>query len=848
MDVDCCDVLDWQQVVVADVAIVGTKARNLATARHLGFDTPWMFVVASTELESFVNERSIAATLNRIDETADLALDSECLDKALHDLRAQILARPFSASNIAEIEAQLSRFASAKLRYAVRSSVNVEDGRVASFAGMFESILDCSSVEAVLSAIRSCQASAYTARVAMYCQKNGVKLADLRVSALICEMVGGRVRDGAYRSDISGITFTSDPVSRAVDVMRVEAVPGLGDRLAGGSVNASSFLIPSSRENRDELLTKRQLERLGRICLRLRHAFGNGDEDLDVEWTFDGQVFYVLQVRPDTTPPRRSVSRSLSQPNIWSNANLVEILPGIASPLTWSVMRPNIRWGMLEAQRAVERNIYQDVSITRRFKGRAYLNTAALQWIHFDTFAIPPSQTTRDLGGDQPEIELPPGRSLTRLRRRNRIKVALILARLPGALADHAKVSEQLWEKSRPGITRLQTGEELAALWQEAERALDALPFMLLSSIGTMWSNWARKVLPTSLRARDDDLLDVLLASSGDIAGAEYARAIEAMVSASGTNEFDEAVAAFRARFGHRGFGELELANPRWGEQIDQLVSGFRSIAAQRMERHSTIVSDAEEARKTIFAPQRWLFNQLLSRARRGFRLREDAKSVKVRLVGVLRAVALEVGRRIAEKHSIEAHDVFALGKEDLISFLLGEWDGSGVRNRVAAARNWVGEMQSLAAPPSVIQDEFVDHLVGIRPDIPSVSSGFRGIGVSPGIGEGAARVISGPSDFGDLKKGDIIVADAVDPGWTPLLFAGGGLVAGCGGYLSHIAIVARELGLPAVMNIGNSLSQIASEDVVRVDGSRGLVEILEKFESGARFRDVVEDKVAVGS
>jgi pyruvate,water dikinase len=103
----------------------------------------------------------------------------------------------------------------------------------------------------------------------------------------------------------------------------------------------------------------------------------------------------------------------------------------------------------------------------------------------------------------------------------------------------------------------------------------------------------------------------------------------------------------------------------------------------------------------------------------------------------------------------------------------------------------------------------------------------MRGIGCSPGVVEGRARVLREPADAEQLQPGEILVAPHTDPGWTPLFLTSRAVVTEIGGFLSHGATVAREYGVPAVFNVTGATHQIQTGDTLRVDGVRGTVSII---------------------
>jgi pyruvate,water dikinase len=105
----------------------------------------------------------------------------------------------------------------------------------------------------------------------------------------------------------------------------------------------------------------------------------------------------------------------------------------------------------------------------------------------------------------------------------------------------------------------------------------------------------------------------------------------------------------------------------------------------------------------------------------------------------------------------------------------------------------------------------------------------FRGLPASAGVVEGLARVLFGEGEMGDLEPGEVLVVHTTDVGWTPLFLLAAGVVSELGGPLSHAAVVAREFGVPSVVNIEGVTRAIKTGDRVRVDGGTGVVERVER-------------------
>ena len=104
----------------------------------------------------------------------------------------------------------------------------------------------------------------------------------------------------------------------------------------------------------------------------------------------------------------------------------------------------------------------------------------------------------------------------------------------------------------------------------------------------------------------------------------------------------------------------------------------------------------------------------------------------------------------------------------------------------------------------------------------------LKGYAASPGVVEGVAKVLRSINDFGEIKEGDILVAPITHPSWSPLFSKISAAVSDIGGTMSHMAIVAREYGMPAVVGTGEATKRIQNGQRLRVDGDRGVVTILE--------------------
>ena len=198
------------------------------------------------------------------------------------------------------------------------------------------------------------------------------------------------------------------------------------------------------------------------------------------------------------------------------------------------------------------------------------------------------------------------------------------------------------------------------------------------------------------------------------------------------------------------------------------------------------------------------------------------AKSSYVRAFDVARAMTRRIGQLLLKEKRIDAlDDVFYLTVEELCGAMPGN-----ARELIKLRRQRRSHYMALTLPGEwkgmpqpIIAKQFSDKS----------STAIRGTGVSPGVIVGRARVLLTP-DFAVVEPGEILVSPTTDPSWSSVMFISSGLVVDIGGALSHAAIVARELGIPCVVNTQDGSRRLFTGDLIRVDGSLGSIEILERF------------------
>jgi phosphohistidine swiveling domain-containing protein len=308
-----------------------------------------------------------------------------------------------------------------------------------------------------------------------------------------------------------------------------------------------------------------------------------------------------------------------------------------------------------------------------------------------------------------------------------------------------------------------------------------------------------------------------------------------------GASCFLEAWDAFMVEHGHHCRGELEFYNARWAEQPDYVLgivrgylesdAGKDPVAAHAA--HSALADEAaDECRKALRNPlKRYLFERALRWGRASVRSRENVKSEAVRWLASIRRALLVLGERLAEGGSLrEPDDIFFLTYEEIGALVNGSAGAPAERpsepHALIDTRRAEYDRLSKLSPPPMVIGEWDESAAAW--DVSSETTTLRGISVSAGVVRGPARVFLSADTDETVLPGEILVAPFTDPGWTPYFVPAAGIVMDMGGMLSHGSIIAREYGIPAVVNVGPATRIITTGQLIEVDGDTGEVRILE--------------------
>ena len=867
--------------LVADDALarrknVGGKAARLAWLRRHGFRVPETWVVP---------HKAFAAALRELPPSCEpksllrAATGKSAYGRAA-EARQEILSVPLPSALEDEIEQLWARESSrAPWGFAVRSSATCEDGALVSMAGLAETVLGVRGPQAMRDAIRRVWASIASGRALSYLATHGVR--DVGMAVVIQPMVEAvaagvmftrRPRGPDERIVNAGFGLGSPVVDGVTtpDMLRVAPDGTIIEQTVARKLRAtvitSNGVEDVATESPDEpALSSAHVVELAAIAQKLEQI---ENVPWDVEFACTSADVWVVQARHVT---------GLGFPDggdattVWSSANVGEALPGVATPFTWSVAGAYSESGFRKAFGTLGCSVPKTARLVGNVHGRFYLNLSQFMQIAAQVPWLDP-RTLVELGGGSGGEEL-----ASQVREVSRggfyARLPLTATRL---LKQQVRLDQQVlaFEEEAERAHRDHNALDLAILPDEGvarkirdvqallERTGDVMLTCASSALGThiLLKGVLARVEPSGAERLAHDLTRGIrdLESARPAIGVmrivnlarrdpDAHRVLEqegATVEALPEGPTRRALVSFLELYGDRAVRDAELSTPRWREDPRPVLAMIRialrgdarDVEPQLAKAKAAADSDMAQLGPRLNLAESTVVRHMVARAQKAARLRERMRTWVTRVLGMLREVALDADRRLlrlvpdlaADWTALRqggsplaaVHSVFFLTVDEVVEALRSS--RTDLAPLVRARRAEHARDRARPDPPATF--------IGAPPPVQLPPSGghlFKGTPASSGTVEGKARVLLSAAEMTTLEPGEILVVHTTDVGWTPLFCIAAGVVTELGGPLSHAAVVARELGVPSVVNVDGITRALRTGDRVRLDGDTGVVERL---------------------
>lgn len=848
------------QVSQEHLYAAGGKGVNLGELIKQGFPVPPGFIVAAQENAVFLDGLDIPAN-------DDIPADTEAF---LADIRTKILATPLNQSLLDEIKRHHEILAVTRpsdLVYAVRSSATAEDLADASFAGQHDTYYYVAA-DSIGSMVKKCWASLWSNAAFSYRHTQGIEHRTVYMAVVVQEMV---------RSGVSGVTFTADPVSGNNSIIITESSWGMGAAIVDGRVSPDQYLIDKASNKltsikisdkkfmvparlepdqgarlvevpanlrRMKSLTDEQVAEIAVLATRAEAHFGSPQ---DLEWAIqDGQLF-LLQSRPITIMG----SAEEDEP-----AGRYILFKPIAENFTDPLM-------------PLTEDILVDlVPMMKVIYGRVYVNFNHVRSL------IPLKMSDEDITrlgylsepkNQNPAISIPRMLMLGTVLFFNYLAMG-VFNRRTAAMPDDFMASYRQYANQTARDQTITAPNALINLFLKFRFFepvgnmvllvnLVAPRYMLMLRLTrTLLLRWTPQFSADTASLLCSGTEGVLSTQMGrDILGlAKIAKknttvcellknkqpkdTVQAIRDSREGGEFISALTEFLAMHGHRALKEFELNSVRWEEDPSPVLGMVRNylLVDTNLEQADSSIKAQRESLKqqvrdelralpyeALGNPRTRLIEALIKQTKYYMKLRENSRFYHIMAFYAVRLKILKIEQELLSKKIMKCKDdIFYLRWNEVVQLQAGESDWTDVEDTIRARRMEHIRRGKMVPPKTIgMDEEEIEEYDNEK--------ALSGQGASPGRYEGIARVIMDPATDNEIEPGEILIAPYTDPAWTPLFLTASAAVIEVGSYLSHAGTIAREYGMPCVVDVANCTSKITTGTRISVDGSNGKVTIL---------------------
>jgi pyruvate,water dikinase len=752
----------------------GNKANSLLFLHRYGFNIPVSFLVTTHAYERFLKERSAL----------------------LDELRKEAMKLP-------------------DLTYAVRSSTNAEDSKDFSYAGQFQTLMNIHGTENIVKAVHEVWSSASLLIDNEYLRKT--KISSLKCGVIIQEMISSR---------LAGVSFSRNPVTNQNEIV-IEAVEGYGEDLVQKGITPLRWrirkdIVYEGNESHHYFSVIRQV---ASDTVRLKRYFGS---HIDIEWAHDGKKLYYLQLRQITG--RKDLQ-------IYSNKMAKEMLPGQIKALVWSVNIPMVNGTWIKLLSEITGTLdVKPEDLAKPFYYQTYFNVVALGKIFSEFGMSADSLEYLMMRNDNSKPSFKPGLKTLKHTFRiirfinNKLRFEKTFLKDYSTLkAKYGQINELLNEEFNINSYH----NIYSTLFTEGKRL--AYLNIMIPMLMSLYNKRLKKQL--AKENLDYDNLDFRqdfpqLISYTPLPSIQRIKKLidnlpenlkEQCVSLEKLRTVKEAesiiieIDSLLKDFGHLSESGNDFSFPKWEEKPELVFNLIMNSSAAEHGSRLYTLKDLQKNGLKIRPSLRRIYKKAGN-----FKVyREQISSLFIYGYGQFRKLFIKLGKDMKGRGIIDsAYDIFYLRKEE-IDAALEKIETSQInryKDIIQKRKNEMEETKDIVLPTVIYGEE-----------APILERGkvknHSGISTSSGTYSGKTRVVQRTDDFDAVMKGDILLIPFSDVSWTPILAKAGAIVSETGGMLSHCSIIAREMGIPALVSVENACA-LGSGLTATVDGSNGVLTI----------------------
>ena len=729
-----------------------------------------------------------------------------------------------------QLLSELFLFLEDNKKYAIRSSGIDEDSKTSSFAGIHESFLNVEK-EDVISKIFEVYNSAFSQRAIDYRTMNNLDTKNIKMSVIIQEMVD---------ADFAGVINTINPITNNPDEIVICVDRGLGEKIVDGTSDGSVYTINGKNikvEGKD-ILTKKQIKKIIKFTNEIQSKTNRFQ---DIEFAIKNNKIYFLQTRDITTYQNINPHKRIG---FIDNSNIIESYYGEVSPLTYSFVKDVYRDVYTCTLRAgkVRKKIMNALApslseMLYYYNNRIYYNMKS--WYHV-TSIFPFKKSTSYMENMMGVKSSSNDFKRVKMNIFDMLKLGFLFI---SKVMNIEKLSNKFIDKFNDVVMPYYgkeinlSNDELKQLFYQIEREITndfSIPIINDCAVMIFYGMLKEKVNKMKIPNKED-LISKCISNNGNVESCGSSTYLEAIAEKINKNdvldndfktmEIDELynkyhhensiiyddIMNYILKYGSRVTDELKMETVTMIEDHKMIYRYLKNIVA--LEKEKTIQNETTD----IEIPRK--LKSLSKLTKKYIRNRERLRLKRTYIYSVVRNIFLCFGRNLKKENKIkEVEDVFYPTKKEL-------FEGIDDYQEVIEIR----KKERLVSEQTSYHDRYVfyDDNKVLAVSNNNISEGLNGIPSGAGIVTGEVTIMNSNKDY--LKKGNIIVTKRTDPGWISLFPITSGLVVEHGSMLSHSFVVAREMGLPAVVGVVDATKKLQNGDIITLDGIRGVVKIENK-------------------
>lgn len=719
---------------------------------------------------------------------------------------------------------------------AIRSSGTAEDLPGLSFAGMYVTTLNITNVEDAMKAITRTWDSTASERVKVYCQKMNVPMGEMAV-----------IIQHQLKPEISGVMVTQSPFN--INEVLIECCRGLGDKLVSGMIAPARYRIKGKTivEQPDTpFLTESQLSELTEAGRKIENLFKSPQ---DIEWAIENGKLHILQSRPllvYSSIPRR-------QCTVWCNVNVRETIPDPVSSLMWSLfdrfLFPMI---ILDAFGfPISRERFKKYPPVENISGRLYWNVnntlaygkpigPLLDLMESDKNLDPQMRTAMKSVDIRKLPDILPSFTALIYGTVSLIRLAHYLIKSFFSRGVFKRKFNELNREFEEKVRRILLSDDITAGLNNIEKYIAIKSFARRYFGGIFLSLFYLIILQKLFNLRmgisGEALARKAVIGLIDKTG-EMTIALEELANLAAKRknktkiellkelyeqdtEFRNGFDRFIQDYGHRGPAEFDIASKTYRAD-PEIVFAMLEVPRLRKNRAQIRQQIIKELMQSLKPTERTLLRWFLPRLETYVPMREDGKHYYFKQQEKIREQFLIIDCDLRTKGFLkQERDIFFLSWDELKNIAQHKLTPSQTLSLVEARKEeW--ELFKKNPVPDIIYETGERVSAAIKP-----AKILQGEALSYGVVRAKARIIHDIKESNKLKNGEIMVTHHSDPGWTPLFNVASGVIVEVGGLICHAAMVARELGIPAVMLKG-ATTLIPDGALIELDADFGKITLI---------------------